>query len=141
MNVECPSCFKTNAIVWPQDGFLLVLTENGKPRLGGIEFEILRTAKELIAERLGVIAASRRLARSARWRHYVEPQIAELLLMFVGIDSETDTLPVGAESKQWDAEALEHKDREVADTERCYRESAIKAATELVRLLEARTPF
>jgi DNA-directed RNA polymerase subunit RPC12/RpoP len=139
MNVECPYCSKTNAIVWPQDESLpLVLTEDGKPsrRLVGIQKEILSTAKQLIADRLSVIAASRKLAGLRHYDQYVQPRIAEALLTFVGIDSETDALPIGAERKQWDPEALQRKDREIKDAEQFYRDSAIKAATELVRLLE-----
>ena len=58
-NVECPHCYKTNAIVWPQHGFLLVMTEDGKPpvKLDGWRLEILSTAKQLIANRLCVIPA------------------------------------------------------------------------------------
>jgi hypothetical protein len=136
MNVECPFCSKINAIVWPQDdGLPHVLTEDGKSshHLGGIKKEILSSAKQLVAERLGVIAASRKLAGL---RHYVEPQIAEVLLTFVGIDSETDSLPIGVQRNLWDREALQRKDREIADAEQFYRDRAIKAATELIRRLE-----
>ena len=137
MNVECPFCSKTNAIVWPQDESLpRVTTEDGEPSQhpSGIKMEILSTANQLITERLGVIAASRKLAGL---RHYVEPRIAEVLLTFVGIASETDTLPIGAERKQWNREALQRKDSEIEDAERFYLDSAIEAATELIRLLEA----
>ncbi|MGB2663263.1 MAG: hypothetical protein WAK48_04615 [Candidatus Acidiferrum sp.] len=135
-NVECPFCCKTNAIVWPQNGFLRVLTEDGKPSrfLGAIQQEILSTAKQPIAERLGVIAASRKLAGLRQYDQHVEPQIAEVLLTFLGIDSETDTLPIGADRKQWNREALLLKDQEIEDAEQFYRDSAIKAASELIRL-------
>jgi DNA-directed RNA polymerase subunit RPC12/RpoP len=136
-NVECPYCHKINAIVWPQGGFLRVMTQDGRPteHLQGVNAEILSIAKQLIAERLGIIAASRKLAGL---RHYVaEPQIAEVLLAFAGIDSETDTLPVGDERKQWDPEALQRKDREIEDAERFYRDIAIEAATEAIRLIQA----
>jgi len=134
-NVECPFCCKINAIVWPQHGFLRVMTEEGESseHLRGVEREILSTAKQLVAERLGVIPASRKLAGL---RHYVEPEVAEVLLIFAGIDSETDTLPIGPVRKEWNPEVLQRRDREIEDAERFYRDSAIKAATELIRLLE-----
>ena len=137
MSVECPYCSKTNAIVWPQDESLpCVQTEDGKSsrHLRGTEQEILSTAKQLLAERLGVIAASRKLAGL---RPYVAPQIAEVLLTFVAIASETDTLPVGPVRKHWNPEALQRKDREIEDAEQFYRDTATKAATELIRLLES----
>ncbi len=129
MNVECPFCSRTNAIVWPQDESLpLVL-----PIANRIRVRILNVAKELIGGRLGVITASRELSQ---FRHDVEPQLAEILLTFTGINSETDTLPIGTVRKEWNRESLERMDREIADAERLYRDSAMSAATELIRLLE-----
>lgn len=98
-----------------------------------IGFQILRAARELIAGRLGVIAASRELSCL---RHEVEPHIASVLLNFTGIDSETDALPIGGIRKEWNPEALVRKDKEIAEAEQFYREKAINAATELIRLLE-----
>jgi hypothetical protein len=83
--------------------------------------------------RLGVIQASRELSR---FRHDVEPQLAEILLTFAGIDSETDAHPIGRVRKEWNRDALEQKDREIAEAERFYRDSAMSAAAELVRLLD-----
>jgi DNA-directed RNA polymerase subunit RPC12/RpoP len=135
MNVECPFCSKTNAIVWPQDQFPLIVTvENqASERQRRIEIQVLHIAKQLVAGRLGVIAASRELSRL---RHDVEPQVAEVLLTFVGIDSETDTLPIGVVRKEWNPEALERKDRQIAEAERFYREGAMESACKLIRLLE-----
>ena len=81
-----------------------------------------------------MIAASRELGYL---RHEVEPHVAKVLLIFTGIDSETDTLPTGRERKEWNREALEQKDREIADAEQYYRDDAINAATELIRLLDS----
>ena len=53
---------------------------------------IVHIARQLVAGQIGVIAASRELG----WlRHEVEPQLANALATFTGIDSETDTLPLG----------------------------------------------
>jgi len=136
MNVECPFCSKTNAIVWPQDESLpIVVTEDGQPsqRQRSIEVQILRTAKQLVSGQLCVMAASRELSR---FRHDVEPQIAEVLLTFEGIDSETDTLPIGGVRKEWNREALQRKDKEIAEAEQFYRDSAMNAAAALIRLLD-----
>ena len=80
-----------------------------------------------------MIAASRELGYL---RHEVEPHVANVLLTFAGIDSETDDLPIGGVRKEWSQEALQRKDQEIAAAERFYRDSAIDAATELIRLLE-----
>ena len=80
-----------------------------------------------------MIAASRELGYL---RHDVEPNVANVLLTFTGIDSETDDLPIGRVRKEWSREALPRKDQEIAAAEQLYRDSAVNAATELIRLLE-----
>jgi len=52
-------------------------------------------------------------------------------------DSETDAHPIGRVRKEWNRGALEEKDREIAEAERFYRDSAMSAAAELIRLLDA----
>ena len=136
MNVECPFCSRTNAIVWPQDESLPLVVPLGNrvsEHQKQIRVQILDVAKELIGGRLGVIAASRELSRL---RHDVEPQLDEILLTFAGIDSETDALPIGRVRKEWNRDALDRKDREIAEAERFYRDSAMTAAAELIRLLD-----
>ena len=59
-----------------------------------------------------------------------------MLLTFTGIDSETDTLPIGEVRKVWSREALERIDPEIQHAEQLYRETAIKAATQIILLLE-----
>ena len=98
-----------------------------------VRAHILRIARQLIAGEVGVIAASRELGYL---RHEVEPQLANVLVTFTAIDSETDSLPVGDVRKEWSPEALKRKDKETAEAEDFYRDSAINAATELIRLLE-----
>jgi hypothetical protein len=97
------------------------------------QMRVLSLAKQLLAGQLGVIAAARGLASL---RHDAEPELNEILLVFTGIDAETDALPVGEIRQHWNAEALERKDREIAKAEEFYRASATEAATRLVRLLE-----
>ena len=80
-----------------------------------------------------MIAASRLLSH---FRQEAEPEVAEVLLTFVGIDSETDALPIGAVRDNWGPEALKRKDREIAEAEQFYRETALNAAAELLRLLD-----
>jgi hypothetical protein len=95
--------------------------------------QVLAMAKQLIAGRLGVIAAARKLSC---FRHDFDPDLVTPLTVFIGVASEMDDLPVGDVRQYWAADALERKDRDIAEAERFYRDSAIEAATELVRLLE-----
>jgi hypothetical protein len=59
-----------------------------------------------------------------------------VLLTFTGINSETDALPIGRVRKEWDRDALKLKDREIEDAEWFYRDSAMRAAAELIWLLD-----
>jgi hypothetical protein len=54
------------------------------------------------------------------------------LLTFVGIDSETDTLPVGEVRRYWAAHALHRKDVEIDRAEQLYAATARQAAAALV---------
>jgi hypothetical protein len=94
---------------------------------------MLAQASGLVAGDLGVIAAARKLR--GFWDG-VEPEIGALLLVFVGIDSETDALPVGNERAHWNAEALARKDIEIRAAEQRWRGQAVAAATQLIHLLE-----
>lgn len=136
MNVGCPFCSQSNAIVWPQDESLpLVVTPDNEvsERQRSVQIYILEIAKKLVSGRLSVIAASRELSRL---RHDAPPQLAEPLLTFAGIDSETDTLPIGGVRKEWNEDALKEKDRQITEAEKFYRKSAMNAAAKLIRLLD-----
>ena len=57
-------------------------------------------------------------------------------MTLIAIDSETDALPVGEVRREWSPDALKRKDKESTEAEDFYRDSAINAATKLIRLLE-----
>jgi hypothetical protein len=95
--------------------------------------EILLLAKRFLAGQSGVIATARALAP---FRHGATSELGEILLIFTGIDSETDSLPVGRVREYWNPESLQRKDQEIAQAEDFYRSAAVDAATRLVRLLE-----
>jgi hypothetical protein len=94
---------------------------------------MLALANGLVAGDLGLVAVARKLSS---FRDGVEPEIGALLDVFVGIDSETDALPIGEERALWNPEALAHQDRKITAAERRWRDQAVTAATQLVRLLE-----
>jgi hypothetical protein len=95
--------------------------------------QILHVAKKLLIGEMGVIAGSRLLSSL---RHSVDGEIAEALLIFAGIDSESDTLPIGEVRQHWRADALEIKDLEIAEYESACREDALEAAIRLIYLIE-----
>jgi hypothetical protein len=87
-------------------------------------------AQGILDGRIGVIEASRELSRlrfevgGDQW----DPDF----ITFVGIDSETDDLPVGEVRQHWAADALAAKDAEIARCEAIYRDSARETASRLV---------
>ena len=108
--------------------------ESEQPRQRTIsESQILSLAQQFLGGQLGVIAASRKLSPL---RHEVEARLPEVLVVFAGIDSETDALPMGDVRQYWSPEALERKDREIIEVENFYRQPATEAATRLLQLLE-----
>jgi hypothetical protein len=98
-----------------------------------VRLQILFLAKQLLAGRIGVIATARALSS---FHSDAAPEISEILSTFRSIDSESDGLPVGDVRQHWRNDALELKDREIAQIEEYYREDALDAATCLVSLLE-----
>ena len=108
--------------------------ESEQPRQRTIsESQILSLAQQFLGGQLGVIAASRKLSPL---RNEVEARLPEVLVVFAGIDSETDALPMGDVRQYWSPEALERKDREIIEVENFYRQPATEAATRLLQLLE-----
>jgi hypothetical protein len=71
-----------------------------------------------------------------RFRHEVDTELAEVLVVFTAIDSETDALPIGEVRQLWSPEALERKDHEITKAEHFYHCTAREAATRLIQLLE-----
>ena len=56
--------------------------------------------------------------------------------VFVGIDSETDHLPLEEDRKNWSPEALARKDIEIKEAEDFFRARAVEAAHNLLRRYE-----
>lgn len=92
--------------------------------------KLVGIAQSMLDGKLGIIEGSRRLA--GLWRGAgIEPLDPDIV-PFIGIDSETDHLPVGDIRGRWNAEALARKDREIAASEAHYRDYALSACSRLV---------
>jgi hypothetical protein len=100
---------------------------------GKVRSQMLSLAKKMLAGQIGIIAAARELRT---FQCEVEPEIAAILNVFVVIDSETDSLPVGEVRQLWNSQALEREDRKIADAEHLYRKVATEAGASLIRLLD-----
>jgi hypothetical protein len=91
---------------------------------------VVNIAQDFLDGRIGVIQASRQLSalRFAIAGDESDPDF----LTFVGIESETEDLPVDQARQQWSPDALAAKDAEIVRCEALYREAAREAASHLV---------
>ena len=92
--------------------------------------EIVDTAEAILNGCLGIIEGARRLMelRSAVTVDHLDNDFVDLL----AIDSETDTLPVGAVRALWSRDELARKDAETEEAETLYREVAFNACRRLI---------
>jgi len=67
---------------------------------------------------------------------HVRQAIDEDYTVFLGIESETDHLPVGDVRRHWSAEALAQKDVEIEAAEAFFRERALNAARGVIARYE-----
>jgi hypothetical protein len=98
-----------------------------------VRTRIRAVATQLLSGEIGMIAGARELKQ---FRDGVEPDLGKLLDVFVGLDSETDHLPIGDQRTIWDSEALKQNELEIAATEARWRERALAAARQLSHLPE-----
>jgi Protein of unknown function (DUF2489) len=92
--------------------------------------KVVEIAQAMLDSTLGIIEGSRRLndLREALGIYHLDDDFVG----FVGIDSETDHLPIGDVRRLWNEEALVHKDREVEGKERWYRDGAFEDCRKLI---------
>lgn len=89
---------------------------------------IVRSARDLIDGRKGVIESARALRRlGQKVRADGDPDFT----LFIAIDSESDSFPVGDERKNWALPALEHEDVKIGSFEKAWRGQAVNAARRL----------
>ena len=93
--------------------------------------KIAKVAQRVLDGSIGIIAAAREIHSLCCGQVGLDERDPDLNT-FVGIDSETDALPVGEVRKHWAPDALAKKDIEIARREAMYRDSALEAAAHLV---------
>ncbi len=93
-----------------------------------VKDRLLVCLNDFLGRRLSVIEASRRIWRLGNELSDEDP----LFQIFLGIDSETDRLPVGNERSLWNPEALIERDKEIHEMEINF-ESEARIAAEALR--------
>ena len=91
-------------------------------------------AKATLAGDLGVITGVRQLIA---FQHKIELAEAEDdFRVLVGIDSETDHLPIGSQRLNWSETALRKKEREIVEAEAHAAEDVLRVCQRLIAKLE-----
>jgi hypothetical protein len=99
----------------------------------GARRAILETAQAMISGKLSYIEGARRIVAS--WRASKLDQWDSDFLPFVGINSETEALPLGKMRTHWNATALENLQPEIDRSEAWARKFGEPFCRNLVRRL------
>src|SRR5262245_34446853 len=95
--------------------------------------KIVATAQRILSAEVGIVAGARQLSRL---RFDVGAEHDADFIFFVGVDSETDHLPVGEVRSRWSSDALKAKDEELQVCEAAVRERAFEICRSLIQRYE-----
>ena len=98
--------------------------------------KIVAAAKSMLSGELGIVAGARQLAP---WRFDVGAEHDPDFTFFVGVDSETDHIPLGEVRSRWSVEALKAKDEELRTFEASVRDRALGVCQSLIQKYEIHT--
>src|SRR5262245_59172783 len=91
--------------------------------------KIVAAAQRILSGELGIVAGARQLS-SLRFDVGAEKDAD--FAFFVGVDSETDHLPVGEVRQKWSSDALRAKDEELQAFEASVRNEALRVCQSLI---------
>ncbi|HWD92769.1 MAG TPA: DUF2489 domain-containing protein [Verrucomicrobiae bacterium] len=92
--------------------------------------EVVSTARGVLSGAVGIVEGARRLAKLS---HDLGVDRDQDFIFFIGVDSETDHLPVGEVRRHWAAEALRQKDEELRKCEASFRDGAFQGCQSLIQ--------
>lgn len=92
---------------------------------------VVEIAGSIVAGTLRPLLGARYLSR---YVHDLEQEMSQdAWRTIVGVDSESDHLPIGPERQYWAPEALQEKDKEALEYEQRIKADVMRAAEELLR--------
>jgi hypothetical protein len=94
--------------------------------------EVVRVASAILTASIGIIDGARKISDVHLYSGHAHQPKDEGYILFLSIDRRTSHQPLGEVRKRWAADALLRKDAEIKDREGFYRESAFRAAQNLV---------
>ena len=96
--------------------------------------KIVTIARSILSGNVGLVAGARELIG---WRFDVGAEHDPDFLFFVGMDSETDHLPIGEMRQHWNPDALRAKDAELEGYEESARKEAFRICRSLIQKYES----
>jgi len=100
--------------------------------------QVVAAAQAMLNGRLSFLVGSRKLA-ALRHEAGISVDDADFMVL-VGIDSETDELPLGAVRIHWDVEALTMLQPEIDEAERWAAKVGVDACTSLIARFAEQSP-
>jgi hypothetical protein len=98
-------------------------------------------ARKFLRGKIGLISLSRILCSTWEWEARRNSELGKILEIFAEIDQKSAGFPVGKVRLLWNREALAKVDQDIAEIEAVYREQAVSACKQIVRLLGWRRLF
>ena len=92
--------------------------------------EVVSTARGILSGAVGIVEGARRLTKLG---HALGVDRDPDFTFFIGLDSETDHLPVGEVRRHWAADALQRTDEELRACESFYRADTFRVCQSLIQ--------
>ncbi|MBK9926785.1 MAG: hypothetical protein IPP66_16045 [Anaerolineales bacterium] len=100
-----------------------------------VQNQVVDVCEAILCGETSVLLGARTLSRL----HYeLFKQIDDDFVLFIGIDSETDNLPIGDERKYWNEKVLVEKDKEIAEYEARVGHEVFDACQKLINRFSSR---
>jgi hypothetical protein len=100
-----------------------------------VNADLVSAARDFLSGEAGAIATARKMTP---YLHLVESEradLAEAMEILVGIDSETDALPIGRVRDMWHPSTAAVEDTKVKHAEEIYHKDVAAVCNEVLRIL------
>lgn len=104
-----------------------------EPEILRVRGEVVAVARGMLSHAIGIVEGARCLAGLG---HQLGADRDPDFTFFVGVDSETDHLPVGEVRRHWASDTLRARDEELRSLESFYRADAFRFCLILIKRYE-----
>lgn len=106
---------------------------NSQNNKNSLNLKILTLAKKILDLKVGIIQGCREMIGLLSER---DIDLEKYFLVFKGVESETDALPIGQIRENWNKEQLKLKDKEIEEVENYYKRHVFETCENLIKFLE-----